>query len=179
MAAGLGPLELFTIGHGAVELETFLGYLTDAGIERLADVRRYPGSRRHPQFSQDALRASVTERGIAYVHFPDLGGRRAPRADSPNVGLRNPQFRAYADWMRGDDFHRAFSVLVDTSREARTAVMCSETPWWKCHRRLMADRATLLDGAEVVHLIAGRAMPHRLTEGVVTVSGEDLLYAAV
>jgi uncharacterized protein (DUF488 family) len=174
VAAGLGK-PLFTIGHGAVDIETFAEYLRDARIESLVDVRRFPGSRRHPQFGSEALSDTLRDIGIAYRHEEDLGGRRRPLADSPNAGLRNEGFRGYADWMLGNAFREAFFRVVEESQERRTTVMCAETPWWKCHRRLIADASVLLADTGVVHLMAGKQAPHRLTGGV-ALEGGSLTY---
>lgn len=175
MASGLESSTLYTIGHGAADIATFTGYLRDAGIEALVDVRRFPGSRRHPQFGSAALSEALREIGISYRHAEDLGGRRRPSSDSPNTGLRNDGFRGYADWMASDAFREAFANLVTESRERRTTVMCAETPWWKCHRRLIADASVLLTQTPVVHLIGGKQAEHRLTEGVVIVESR-LIY---
>ncbi len=175
MAARLASSTLYTIGHGAVDIGTFAGYLRGAAIESLVDVRRFPGSRRHPQFGGAALSEALRETGVAYRHAEDLGGRRHPLPDSANTGLRNEGFRGYADWMESDAFREAFAVLLKESRDRRTAVMCAETPWWKCHRRLIADASVLLAETAVVHLLSGKQAGHRLTEGVTAV-GETLLY---
>lgn len=175
MASGIDFQPLFTIGHGTVDIETFLGYLRDAEIVSLIDVRRFPGSRRHPQFASAALADALHAGDIAYRHAENLGGRRRPLPDSPNTGLRNDGFRGYADWMAEDAFHDAFARVIEESRARRTAVMCAETPWWKCHRRLIADAAVLLAEGSVVHLVAGKQAEHRLTEGVALV-GKRLLY---
>jgi uncharacterized protein (DUF488 family) len=174
VAAGLAP-ALFTIGHGAVDIETFIGYLRDAEIASLVDVRRFPGSRKHPQFGSAALAKALNDNGMCYRHAEHLGGRRRPLPDSPNTGLRNEGFRGYADWMAGEAFRIALTDVVNESHERRTAVMCAETPWWKCHRRLIADAAVLLANTPVVHLIAGKQSGHRLTEGA-DVQGKTLLY---
>jgi len=166
---------LFTIGHGAVDSETFVRFLRDAAIVSLVDVRRFPGSRKHPQFGSAALAQALGDNGIAYRHAEHLGGRRRPKADSPNAGLRNEGFRGYADWMAGDAFRAAFAEVVEEAQKRRTAVMCAETPWWKCHRRLIADATVLLAKAPVVHLISGKRADHRLTDGV-TVAEDRILY---
>jgi uncharacterized protein (DUF488 family) len=113
--------------------------------------------------------------GIAYRHAEDLGGRRRPSPDSRNTGLRNDGFRGYADWMEGETFREAFANLISESQERRTTVMCAETPWWKCHRRLIADAAVLLAGIPVVHLIGGKQADHRLTQGV-SIASDRLTY---
>jgi uncharacterized protein (DUF488 family) len=170
-------VTLFTIGHGAVDFKTFSEYLAGAAIGAIVDVRRFPGSRRHPQFSRDELERHLHGAGVAYRHEPDLGGRRRPQADSPNAGLRNEGFRGYADWMTSEPFAVAFAGLLRDAAAANTAVMCAETPWWKCHRRLIADAAVLLAGAEVVHVMGERRTAHVPTEGVVAERGR-LVYPA-
>lgn len=172
MASGL---NLFTIGHGAVELAVFTQYLRDAAIESFVDVRRFPGSRRHPQFSSASLAAALEASGIAYTHAVDLGGRRRPLADSPNGGLHDEGFRGYADWMLGAPFAQAFSALLEEASSRRTAIACAETLWWRCHRRLIADAAVVLRGANVTHLVSGKEVTHRLTPGV-TRDGDRVLY---
>ncbi|MEO6834506.1 MAG: DUF488 domain-containing protein [Candidatus Tumulicola sp.] len=174
MAAGI---NLWSIGHGTVALEVFVAYVRDAGIERLVDVRRFPGSRRNPQFATEPLENALAQAGIAYAHAVDLGGRRRPGPDSPNTGLRNAGFRGYADWMRGEEFRAAFEWLAASAARPRTVVMCAETPWWKCHRRLIADAAVLLVSANVTHLVSGRRIVHALTPGVAIDQTGRLLYA--
>jgi uncharacterized protein (DUF488 family) len=119
------------------------------GIATLVDVRRFPGSRRHPQFSRDALAASLGAAGIGYVHAGDLGGRRDPAPDSINTGWRLSAFRGYADYMETPQFHRAIrdSLLLPTP----TVFMCAEALWWRCHRSLIADYLTA-GGIEVRHI---------------------------
>jgi uncharacterized protein (DUF488 family) len=175
MAAGVTTLPLYTIGHGAVTLEEFLEYVRAAGIASVVDVRRFPGSRRHPQFSSTVLAQALRDAGIAYRHAPDLGGRRPARKDSPNAGLRNAGFRGYADWMLGEEFRAAFAALMDEASQAPTAVMCAETPWWKCHRRLIADGAELLAKRDVVHVMGRKTLPHSPTPGV-AVEDDHLFY---
>jgi len=156
---------LWTIGHGARTTENLLATLLDAGIEVVVDVRRFPGSRRHPHLAREALSEALPAGGVGYEWAGEaLGGRRSVRADSPHVALRNDAFRGYADHMDTDPFRVALERLL--ADERRCAVMCAETLWWRCHRRLIAD-AAVLAGVTVVHLLdVGRADPHRLTEGV-------------
>lgn len=136
--------------------------LADAGIATLADVRSQPGSQRHPHFGAKALETALSEAGIAYVHLPELGGRREPRADSPHRALRVAAFRGYADHTGTDEFARGYERLISLARESRAAFMCAETLWWRCHRRLIADRLTL-DGWTVTHLFGpGMREPHVL-----------------
>ena len=141
-----------TVGHGTLEPDAFADLLLGAGVEALWDVRRYPGSRRHPHFGSDAMAQWLPERGVGYRHEPALGGRRKPAPDSPNVGLRNEQFRAYADHMTSAEFTDALGGLVDTAGAQCLAVMCAESLWWRCHRRLVADHLVLVEGIEVEHL---------------------------
>ena len=151
--------------------------LRDADIGALADVRLIPGSRRHPHFGATSLEASLGEIGIAYVHLPELGGRREPRADSPHRALRVAAFRGYADHMNTDEFARGYERLTSLARESRTAFMCAETLWWRCHRRLIADRLTV-DGWAVTHLFAsGKSEPHMLWDAARKAEGH-LVYDA-
>ena len=136
--------------------------LQDAGIRRVVDVRTGPGSRKHPQFGQKELQASLLAEGIEYVWRKDLGGWRKPRPDSPHVSLRSPAFRGYADYMDTEEFDRAIRWLIETSADMPTAFMCAESVWWRCHRRMIAD-ALVARGCTVVHLMGeGRNEQHRL-----------------
>jgi uncharacterized protein (DUF488 family) len=143
-----------------------------------ADVRRFPGSRKHPQFGADALRESLATAKIAYKPMLELGGRRVPLPDSLNVGLRNTGFRGYADYMGTLDFRMAFNALIAIAGEQRTAIFCAETLWWRCHRRLVADAAVLLAGFEVVHLTPATRAAHVPTPGVRIEDGK-LVYASL
>jgi uncharacterized protein (DUF488 family) len=144
-------------------------------VEVLADVRRYPSSRRMPWFSQEPLAAALRDSGIEYVHLPELGGRRNPRPDSPNGGWRVGQFQGYADHMASAEFAAGIERLLATAERRRTAVMCAEAAWWRCHRRLLSD-ALVARGWKVLHLDArGAAEPHALTEFAV-VEGEAVRY---
>ena len=156
--------RVFTIGHGARTIEMFLDLLEGAGIELLADVRTAPGSRKHPHFGRDALAASLQSRGIRYEWLGrDLGGFRRTKVDSRHTALRNSGFRGYADHMETEAFGEARDRLIETAREKRTAVMCAESLWWRCHRRMLAD-GLVAAGCEVVHVMdRGRLEPHRLT----------------
>ena len=170
-------MEIWSIGHGARPLEGFLAVLRAADIEALADVRLAPGSRRHPQFGAQALEAALREIGITYLHLPELGGRREPLADSPHRALRVAAFRGYADHMSTAEFARGYDRLTSLASESRTAFMCAETLWWRCHRRLIADRLTV-DGWAVTHLFApGKSERHVLWDAARTLDGH-LIYAA-
>lgn len=152
----------YTVGHSTHELQAFAALLRGAGVDGIADVRRWPRSRRHPQFDDDALAVELPLRGIAYDHLPALGGRRRPLRGSPNDGWEQEAFRGYADHMATPEFAEARVGLLDDARERTTAVMCAESVWWRCHRRMVADALTVA-GWDVVHLLPGtRSQPHRL-----------------
>ena len=146
-----------TIGHGTRQVEEFIGLLKRAGVRRLVDVRSSPGSRRHPQFGSVALEAELEPADIEYVWRKELGGFRKPRSDSPHVALRNPGFRGYADYMEAVEFREALKWLTISSLRTPTAIMCAETVWWRCHRRMISD-ALVAGGWEVVHIL-GPGMP--------------------
>jgi len=155
---------VYSIGHGTASAEDFTRALVDAGVHTLADIRSAPGSRRNPQFGQHALRDTLAAARIDYEHLPGLGGRRRPRPDSTHSGLRVAAFRGYAVHMATDEFRAAYDRLRELAHAAPTAFMCAETLWWKCHRRLLADRMTA-DGWSVVQLRVGAPPePHRLTD---------------
>jgi uncharacterized protein (DUF488 family) len=159
--------SLLTLGHGTASVEELVALLDGAGVERLVDVRTAPGSRRHPQFRREAMAGWLAEAGVAYRWEPELGGFRRPDPASVNHALRHPGFRGYADHMRGSRFWPALDRLLDEAAAGSTAAMCSETLWWRCHRRLLADAAVLVRGVEVLHLDhRGRLEPHRPTDGV-------------
>ena len=158
--------RLLTVGHGTLAADDLAALLANAGVQRLVDVRTAPGSRRHPHVSRDQMTEWVPAAGIAYRWEPDLGGWRKPRPDSPNTVLRHSGFRGYADYMATPAFAVALDRLLDEAGAAATAAMCSETLWWRCHRRLLADAAALTRGADVLHLgHDGRLALHRLTDG--------------
>jgi uncharacterized protein (DUF488 family) len=147
--------------------DDFVALLDGAGVEMLIDVRSVPASRRNPQFARTSIEDSLKTAGIGYRWDPRLGGFRRPQEGSRNVALRHRSFRAYADYMAAPEFKAALESLLDEAARRTTTVMCAETLWWRCHRRLIADAATLLGSAEVQHLgHDGRLGPHRLTEGV-------------
>ena len=156
-------MEIWTIGHSTSPIESFLDALRVNGITLLADVRRFPGSRRHPQFGRAALAQSLGTPGIDYVHFQALGGRRRPRPDSRNTAWRNDSFRGYADYMETPEFARAIEALVHEATARRVAIMCAESLWWQCHRGLIADYLKARDH-RVTHIVAGgRTEPHPFT----------------
>jgi uncharacterized protein (DUF488 family) len=163
---------VFTVGHGARPIGAFLDVLrsaavstaavSTAAVSTLVDIRRFPGSRRHPQFGRAAL-ADALAAGIGYEWQGEaLGGRRSRQAGSRHTALRHAAFAGYADHMDGPEFRTAVDALVARSGTERLAVMCAETLWWHCHRMLVADALTLR-GATVVHLLqVDRHETHRL-----------------
>lgn len=154
---------IYTIGHSTRPLVDFLELLTRHGVTQIVDVRRYPGSRRHPQFTRDALAASLDAAGIAYRHEADLGGRRAARKDSVNTGWRSRAFRGYADYMATPEFHAAVTRLLDVAGARSTAILCAESVPWRCHRQLIAD-ALVARGVSVGHILdAARVASHHLS----------------
>jgi uncharacterized protein (DUF488 family) len=155
---------MFTVGHGARPIEQFVAVLLDAGVSVVVDIRRFPGSRRHPQFGREPLAAAVGGHGIGYEWQGEaLGGRRAGRPTSRHTALRNPSFRAYADHMDGEVCRTALNDLLARTATERPALLCAETLWWHCHRMLVADALAML-GASVVHLIdVGSRQPHRVS----------------
>jgi uncharacterized protein (DUF488 family) len=160
-------VRLLTVGHGTASAAELAELLTGAGVARVVDVRTAPGSRRHPQFGRAAMSGWLPVAGVAYRWERDLGGWRKPDPASVNSALRHPAFRGYADYMRTPPFWAALDRLLAEADAAPTAAMCSEALWWRCHRRLLADAAVLVRGAEVVHLDhRGGRSPHRPTEGV-------------
>ena len=142
---------IFTIGHSTHSLDRLCELLDTHAVTSLADVRRVPRSARHPQFRAEALAAELPARGIEYRHFPALGGFRRPAPDSPNAGWDNDAFRGYADYALSNEFAQALDELCALARERPTATMCAEAPWWRCHRRLIADRLAA-NGWTVCHI---------------------------
>jgi uncharacterized protein (DUF488 family) len=171
------PVRLSTIGHSTLAADVFLTMLTAHHVELLADVRRFPSSRRHPQFNRDTLAEMLTSHGIAYLHFPELGGRREPEADSPNTAWREAGFRGYADYMHTQAFNLGIARLLTAARETQTAIMCAEKSWRSCHRGLISDHLKA-SGMEVIHILDGTATePHPWTPAARLIDGR-LSYAA-
>ena len=144
-------VTVWTIGHSTRTADKFEQVLAAHGIRAVADVRRFPGSRRYPHFGRDALAVSLPRCGVEYAWMPALGGRRRPRPDSRNLAWRNLAFRGYADYMETAEFAAALDELLALARRLPTAVMCAELLWWRCHRRLVAD-ALVHQGMTVIHI---------------------------
>ena len=164
--------NIWTIGHSTHSAQDFIETLKAYGINLLADVRRFPNSRSNPQFNQNELAALLQPAGIEYMHFPDLGGRRRPRLDSPNLVWRNASFRGYADYMETQEFEQGIDRLIAAAGRRRVAIMCAEAVWWRCHRRLISDYLECL-GIEVTHILTpSQSKPHALTPGARIVKGK-------
>ncbi len=170
-------MDLLTLGHGTLVQADLARVIGRAEIDRIVDVRTVPKSRAHPWVCGDRMALWVPdEAGAEYVWERDLGGFRTPRPGSPHKALRNSAFRGYADHMETERFRIALSNLVNSLPKRRVAILCSETLWWRCHRRLIADAAVLLHGVDVQHLMPNGALQkHPLTEGVRR-EGDLLLY---
>jgi uncharacterized protein (DUF488 family) len=152
-------VRVFTIGHGTRSAEELVASLAEVGVRTLVDVRRFPGSRRNPQFNRDALAATLSDAGFEYVHVPELGGRRSGEPGEERFGcIRDAAFRSYAARMGRPEWQSALEAAL---AEPEPCFMCAETPWQRCHRRLIAELLAAR-GLEVVHLIGpGRREPHR------------------
>lgn len=170
--------RVWTIGHSTRMLADFVELLSVNEIANLVDVRSYPGSRRYPHYNKAELSRLLPEMGVAYYHMVKLGGRRKALPHSKNTAWRNPSFRAYADHMESEEFKQGIAELIELAREGRTAIMCAEAVWWRCHRGLIADYLKA-NGSEVVHILNGpRTELHPFTEAARIVEGQ-LSYAGL
>ena len=173
------PGRVFTIGHSNRSGAELLEMLHSHGVEEVVDVRRFPGSRRNPQFGREALEASLGEVGIGYEHMEELGGRRGkPAADTPNTGWRVASFQAYADRMAELEWLDALESLEERASRTTVAFMCSEAVPWRCHRRLIAD-ALVVRGWQVRHILGvGRSNPHELQDFARVLPSGRIIYPA-
>jgi uncharacterized protein (DUF488 family) len=176
-----GALTVWTVGHSNRTEEAFISVLLAHEIELVVDVRRFPGSRRLPHFSSEALERSLGNAGVAMRWLPSLGGRRTPRKDTPNTAWRVAGFRGYADHIESEEFADGLFELVLLAYGLRTTVMCAEVLWWQCHRRLISDVLVSL-GVTVLHIRddaepeAHRiAAPGRLVDGQLTYASDTQL----
>jgi uncharacterized protein (DUF488 family) len=158
---GFASMTAFTIGHGTRETVELLETLSETGARTLVDVRRFPGSRRNPQFNRSALAASLADAGLEYVHALELGGRRSGEPGEERFAcVRTAAFRSYAAWMARAEWQETLAAALD---EPDPCFMCAETDWRRCHRRLIADLLTAR-GVGVIHLLGpGRQEPHELS----------------
>jgi uncharacterized protein (DUF488 family) len=165
-------MSLWTLGHSNRAWDAFLALLQGEKIGTLADVRRFPSSRKHPQFNGEQMTRALAQAGIEYLHLPELGGRRQPRADSPNMAWRNASFRGYADYMETAPFKAGVERLLQLAEHQRTAVMCAEAVWWQCHRALISDYLQSR-GIDVFHILSGGAdtAKHPYTSAATLIDG--------
>jgi uncharacterized protein (DUF488 family) len=170
-------LTIWTVGHSTRGALEFLELIRAHRIEAIADVRRFPGSRRHPHFAREQLEPFLESHEIRYGWMPELGGRRKPLKESRNDGWRVAAFRGYADYMGTPEFADAIAKLLELADAARAAVMCAESLWWQCHRRLISDWL-VAHGHAVMHIeTVTKASPHKLITPAKIVDGR-LSYAA-
>ena len=168
---------LYTIGHSTRTLDELVSVLQAHGIETLVDIRAFPMSRRLPHFNREALEHSLAERGIRYVWMKALGGYRKPSGkDSPHTALRNASFRNYADYTLTPEFEHATAALLELARGSRTAYMCAERVYFRCHRMIVSDWL-VAHGHDVLHIDAeGPARPHKLLPEARMIDGQ-LIYS--
>lgn len=164
--------SIYTIGHSTHSLDQFIALLAQHQIKVLVDIRRFPGSRKYPHFNRDNLAAALTAEGVDYHWLEALGGRRHKRQnESPNPGLQNKSFRNYADYMLTAEFQEGVQQLLDVVGQKRTAIMCAEGLFWRCHRRLVSDYLTA-KRMKIQHIMpTGELRPHTLTSGAVIAKG--------
>jgi uncharacterized protein (DUF488 family) len=170
-----GALTVWTIGHGAVALDDLIALLHAAEIACVADVRRFPQSRRHPHFNRNRLAAALPAAGIDYRSMTELGGRRDPDGSEANAALTDPAFRGYADYMQTAEFASALERLLALARERRTAVMCAESKPEQCHRSLIAD-ACVARGVAVVHLLHGGRLANHEPTALAKIANGEVTY---
>jgi uncharacterized protein (DUF488 family) len=170
--------RIFTVGHSTRSRDELLAILHAHGVRRLVDVRRYPGSRRYPHFSRDALGVALEDSGITYLHASELGGRRTPAPDSPNTAWRSASFRGYADHMASEEFQRWLTRLIEWAPAGDTAIMCAEALPWRCHRQLIAD-ALSARGVSVLDILgAGEAKIHEMNPHARVAADGSVTYPA-
>lgn len=172
---------LYTIGHSTRSFDELVSALKAHGIETLADIRAFPASRRLPHFNREALEESLPLQGIRYIWMKALGGyRKTTRQDSPHTALRNASFRNYADYTLTPEFESAIAELLGVARVARTAYMCAERPYFRCHRMIVSDWL-VAHGHEIFHIDAEGPVRHhallpeaRLIDGQMIYRGDAL-----
>lgn len=164
-------LKVWTVGHSTRSIEKFLGLLAQYRIDTIADVRSFPGSRKYPQYGKEALGATLAAHALGYHWLQALGGRRHVSPDSPNTAWRNASFRGYADYMTSGEFAQGLDQFLALASQSRTALMCAEAVWWRCHRSMIAD-ALCVRGIQVVHILdANHSAVHPMTSPARIVDG--------
>ena len=163
---------VWTIGHSTHSLNELVAMLHSFNIETVVDIRSYPGSRKFPQFNKEALEVSLPENNIEYLHLKKLGGRRKVNPESKNTTWRHAAFRGYADYMESESFAEGIKELIVIALEKRTAYMCSEAVWWRCHRSMVSDYLKAHDW-DVQHIMGvNKASEHPYTQPARIVAGE-------
>lgn len=171
-----GNHTIYTIGHSTHSFAEFLKMLQSFDIRILADIRRFPGSRKYPHFNKDNLAPLLEENGISYIHLEALGGRRKVQKDSRNSRWHNASFRGYADYMETVEFAAAIAELEAIAIQRRTAYMCSEAVWWRCHRSMVSDYLQAKEWT-VLHIMAvGKATKHTYTSPA-RIAGSRVFYS--
>jgi len=164
--------KIWTIGHSTRSLDEFVAMLQSFNIEQLVDVRSLPGSRKFPQFNKENLEKSLPENNIEYTLLEKLGGRRKAKPDSKNTVWRNASFMGYADYMETLPFQEGLETLKKMAAQKRTAIMCSEAVWWRCHRSMVSDALKAQDW-EVLHIMgANKEQEHPYTQPAKIVDGK-------
>lgn len=167
---------IYTIGHSTHSLAEFAEMLESFDIQTLVDIRGMPGSRKYPHFNKEVLEVSMEEMGIHYLHLAGLGGRRKVHKDSKNTRWNNASFRSYADYMETAEFDAAAAELKRIGSAQRTAYMCAEAVWWRCHRSMVSDHLKA-KGWTVMHIMGiGKAQEHHYTEPARIVDGDVVYY---
>jgi uncharacterized protein (DUF488 family) len=166
---------VFSIGHSTRSLEALVAICRAHQVSGIADVRRFPGSRRSPHFGRDALEAALPRHDVRYLWIPALGGRRRRAPDAPPSAWRVDAFAAYADYMCTPEFRAGVDELFQSAALGATAIMCAEASPYRCHRRLISDWLELHD-VEVVHLLDERRRERHHVTGFASRRGEDVVY---
>lgn len=162
---------VYTIGHSTHTIEDFIKMLQSFEIKTLVDVRSFPSSRKFPHFNREKLSTSVKEVGIEYIHLLNLGGRRKVHKDSKNTRWHNDSFKSYADYMETDEFEKAVIELMEIATKSKSAYMCAEAVWWRCHRSMISDYLKV-KGWKVLHIMAvGKVQEHPYTQPAKIVNG--------
>ncbi len=167
---------IVTVGHGTASQQELEELLVGAQLASVVDVRRHPGSRRHPHVAYDRLEAWLPAVGIDYRWDERLGGRRSRMQGSPHTGLRDPSLQGYADHLETPEFRDAIEGVLSEARLRRVAVLCSESVWWRCHRRLIADHVILLTDVPLRHLLHDGRLDEHHPADVVRVEAGRLVY---
>lgn len=163
---------VWTVGHSTRTIEEFINILQSFSIEQIIDVRHFPGSRKYPHYNKEALQRSLLKVKIKYEHIVELGGRRKPQPDSRNTTWRHPAFRGYADYMETPAFVEGIARLEGIAKKTKTAYMCSEAVWWRCHRSLISDLLKAR-GWTVMHIMdAGKGNEHPYTSAAQIINGQ-------